>query len=120
MKYLNRLILELKKINLPKDKFAIYGGGVLSVHGIRECEDLDIIVKNDLWQELIGKFKNCFNGESIEIGNLSFWDNFLPLEDSCDKLIERADVIDGIRYVKLNDIIKWKKAKLRDKDVKDI
>jgi hypothetical protein len=34
-----------------------------------------------------------------------------------NRLIEEADVIDGIRFVKLADVIDWKKTQCREKDL---
>ncbi len=44
MKYLD----ELKRLDLPLDKYAIFGSRVLAVKGIRENRDLDILVKTGL------------------------------------------------------------------------
>lgn len=40
---------ELQSLKLSTEKFAIFGSGPIAVRGIRESEDLDIIVKQDLW-----------------------------------------------------------------------
>ena len=48
MKYLD----ELAKLGLPKYQFAIFGSGPMGIRGLRECDDLDIIVKPDLWNKL--------------------------------------------------------------------
>jgi len=44
MKYLD----ELKSLNLPKDKFAIFGSGPLAIRNMRENKDIDIIVNREL------------------------------------------------------------------------
>lgn len=120
MKLFDKLIAELKKLNFPNDSFAIYGSGVLAALGIRDCRDIDIIVKQTFWTALLNKFKDNFNGKSIELGNISIWNNYLPLKDKTDSLIERAIVINNIRYVKIEDLLRWKKAMKRDKDIVDI
>lgn len=48
---------ELNKLKLPNGKFAIFGGAVLSIRNIRKTNNLDIIVKNDLWNNLSKKYK---------------------------------------------------------------
>ena len=50
------LLKELAKLNLPKDKFVIFGSGPMAIRGIRNSEDLDILVKEDLWKELSNKY----------------------------------------------------------------
>ena len=41
-----RLLKELEKLNLPKDKFAIFGSGPLAVRNLRTANDLDLIVND--------------------------------------------------------------------------
>lgn len=48
MSKFKKLLAELKELNLPPDKYAIFGSGPLAVHNIKESEDIDIIVKPDL------------------------------------------------------------------------
>jgi len=52
IKYLD----ELKSLNLPKGKFAIFSSGPLSVRGLRKNEDLDVLVTPDLWNELAEEY----------------------------------------------------------------
>jgi hypothetical protein len=119
------LLTELKKLNLPKDQFAIFGGGPMSVRGLKEANDIDIIVKKELWDGLAKKYPYVKKNNSylIKIGDdleiYSDWLPWFPIED-IDMLIDTADVIDGIRYVKLENVIRWKKEYARDKDLKDI
>ncbi|GAF93599.1 unnamed protein product, partial [marine sediment metagenome] len=61
MKYLD----ELKRLDLPKDKYAIFGSGPLAIRGLRENRDLDIIVKPELWEKLVNEYPI----EAMEIEN---------------------------------------------------
>ncbi len=114
MKYLD----ELNRLNLPIDKYAIFGSGVLAIRGIRENKDLDIIVKWELWDELIFKYE--VKDDEIEIGNLHIVRNLFPDVGHVDSLIYESEVINGIHYVKLEKLLQWKKIKRRDKDLEDI
>lgn len=120
MKYLE----ELKKLNLPKDKFAVFGSGVLAIHGIRENKDIDLIVKKDLWRDLTKKYP-LYKEEDpgfvprIRIGNIEIFDNWPPFKE-LDTLIDSADIINGIRFVKLEFVLKWKKNFNREKDQNDV
>jgi hypothetical protein len=53
------LLEELKKLNFPKDKYAVFGSGPLAIRNIRETFDLDVIVKQDLFNELWDKYPEC-------------------------------------------------------------
>jgi len=50
------LLEELKKLNFPKDKYAVFGSGPLAIRNIREAHDLDVIVTHDFFQELCNKY----------------------------------------------------------------
>jgi len=52
------LLAELDKLNLPDDQYAITSSGPLAIRGIREANDLDIIVTPKVWTELSKKYTN--------------------------------------------------------------
>lgn len=123
-KKLEKQLAELKKLNLPKNEFAIFGSGPLAIRGIKDADDLDIIVKPKLWKMLAKKYPvkdATYEREVwIEIGNIDILKNWKPWFEDSDKLIEEADIIDGVRFVKLEHVISWKKSFNRDKDQVDI
>ena len=53
-------LAELKALNLPLGHYAIFGSGPLAVRGIREAADLDIIVSESLWKELLPKHEKSW------------------------------------------------------------
>jgi hypothetical protein len=114
-----KFIEELKKLNLPTDQFAIFGSGPLAIRKLRESYDLDIVVKSELWEELIKKYKPK-KDNLIKIGSIEIYKDWLPWFSNVNKLIDDADVIDGLRFVKLKYVLKWKKVMNREKDRKDI
>lgn len=117
---MKKLLQKLKKLNLPKDKFAIYGSGPLGIRGIREIKDLDLIVTSDLWKELVKKYPTKDSGEKlrIDLGGIEILAK--PIVYKAKILIQEADIIDGIRYVKLTTLMELKKVMGRKKDFKDI
>jgi hypothetical protein len=119
MKFEKRLD-DLRKLKLPADKFAIFGNGPLSVRGLKEAKDLHIIVKKDLWDVLDRKFMARNNYGGIILSGVEVVKDMLPWFDDLDALIDSADIIDGIRYVKLEHVLKWKKDMNREKYKDDI
>lgn len=108
---------------MPSNEYAITSSGPLAVRGIREAKDIDIIVNDKLWQELIKKYpvKQMSFNEAINIGDIEVMGNFttnqlVPTETQ----IAEADIIDGRRYVNLDTIIKFKKLLSREKDLADL
>lgn len=111
---------ELKKLNLPKDKFAIFGSGPLGIRNIRESNDIDLIVKEELWNELRKKYPiNKEKYDAIIIGNIEIFHKWPPFEE-VNILIDSADIIQGFRFVKLEYVLEWKKFLNREKDLRDI
>jgi len=115
MKYLN----ELKKLRMPKDKFAVFGSGPMAIRNLRKAKDIDIIiVSRGLWNKL--KKKHPSAGKSIKLKHIEIFKDWLPWIRNSEKLIKDADIINGIRFVKLEYVLKWKKAMNRPKDRKDV
>ncbi len=109
----------LKKLKLPTEEYALFGSSPLAIHGIRDSEDIDIIVKTRLWDELVKKYPPE-NEKLIKIKSIEIYKNWLPWIDDINKLINDAEIIGGVRFVKLNYVLDWKKAFGREKDIKDI
>lgn len=114
-----RFLDEVKKLDLPSNEFAIFGSGPLAIRKLREANDIDLIVKEILWKKLLKKYAPTEKGNEIKIGNVSIfhdWPGFLEVES----LIDEADIINGIRYVKLEKVLQWKQKRNFEKDRKDI
>jgi len=112
-------------LNLPLGKYAIFGSGPMAIRGIREPQDIDIIVTPSLYKELhhlgwreegSGRKKHLVNN-SIEIFDSWDFDNYNP---NLEQLIREAEIINGVPIVQLDEVIKWKKAFGGDKDLADI
>ncbi len=113
----------LRKLNLPRDEFAICGSGPLAVREIRDSNDIDIVVKKKLWEQLAKKYpvhQSSNNRNFIQIRDIEMYEGWFPLLENTDKLIDTADIINGFRFVKLEYVMEWKKIMKREKDKKDI
>ncbi|HKL23750.1 MAG TPA: hypothetical protein VJ912_00250 [Candidatus Nanoarchaeia archaeon] len=115
-------INKILSLNLPKNKYCVYGGFAMELRGIRKADDIDILVKKDLWENL--KKKYTFNltnkGRSIEVGDIEIWKELEPYITNPDKIIDNSKEIQGIKTISLDDLIEFKKAYSREKDLNDI
>jgi len=117
---------ELKTLDLPSGQYAIMGSGPLAIRNLREANDLDLIVKQELWDKLAQKYpiqtKETIRGTviSIVIGNIEVYKYWLNLTPKINEMIDTAEIINGLPFVKLEYVIAWKKFMGRDKDKNDL
>jgi len=99
----------LKKLNISKDDFVIYGSAPMVLRGIKEKNnDLDVFVKKSVWESLSIKYPNNINGDYIDINGVSFTYNDMNLLGDMDEAIKKSDVIDGFHILNLAETKKWK------------
>ncbi|HIH25939.1 hypothetical protein J4476_04995 [Candidatus Woesearchaeota archaeon] len=128
MENFRNLIKKLKDLNISIGEYAIFGSGPMAAKNLRDSHDLDIIVSNKIWKEyrkkpewkltkftINGKVREILENNRIELSNgwgSGEWD--------INKLIKESEIIDGLPFVRLKEVLKWKKISNRDKDKKDI
>jgi hypothetical protein len=118
---------QVKSLNLPLGEYAVIGSGVMSAYDIRKHEDIDLVVTQDLYKELKNRgwqskqIKPDFEVIVLDTAEASpkmiTLDNYQP---SVELLIKKADIINGIAFTKLTDVLDLKRALGRDKDIHDI
>jgi len=115
---------KLKALQLPAGKFALFGSAPMVVKGLRTARDIDIIVTKDLWQEYHDKGweeKTALSGSRyLTQDNIELWQDWKPGEWDIEKLIKEAEIIDGLPFVRLEEVAKWKKLFVRKKDFRDL
>ena len=122
----------VKKLNFPIGKYVVVGGA-MEAHGIRKAVDVDFVVTQDLFDDLQKQgwgIKPCLPGDIGKdgtkrklrkdgvtiISEFSWLDKYFA---KTEDLIAGADIIDGIPFVSLDELLKWKKASRREKDLRD-
>jgi len=119
------LFQKVKKLKLPVDKYALFGSAPLGIRGLKNCHDIDIIVTEDLWDEYRNKknweIKIMPHGDKYLLDNeIELWKDWKPGKWNIAQLIQEAEMIKGLPFVKLERVIEWKKLNVREKDLKDI
>ncbi len=121
-----KLLDEFRKMKLPDKEYIVYGSGPLGVRKIREVRDLDVFAIDDLYKKLKEKYPQNINSreKKIEIGEIEIysplrWDWKDSVGDLKD-VIGRGELIDGIRFICLKDLMICKKEMGRQKDFEDI
>jgi len=119
------LFAKVKNLKLPAGKYAIFGSGPMAVRGLREGKDVDIIVSDDVFNA----YKNRpdwevkrFDDDTDYLNNngIELWNEWGPGEWDINKLIQEAEIIGELPFVKLEEVLKWKEINGRPKDLEDI
>lgn len=112
---------KIRSLNLPKDSFIVVGSGILGALGIRESNDIDMIVSQEIfntldaagWEHDTWVDQTVLKKDLFDIG--THWSG-----QTVDELLRRATVMDNIPYLSLDDLLVWKKERARPKDIIDI
>lgn len=130
------LIEKLLSLNLPPEDYAVFGSGPMFAHGLKDLgHDLDLVARRKAWDQAStysapvttksgdGQVIELFSHET-EAGKteaeIEIFDSWAPGEWDINALIDAAEEIGGIRFVQLEAVLAWKKAKNREKDIEHI
>lgn len=122
-----QVINRLAALDLPSDQYLAISGTSLAAHGIRATRDIDIVAKpklfaklkqRDGWKE-ITKFddEKFLKAGDVDVAFRLHWEGY---PTTLEQGIDSADIIAGMPFMNLEEVIKFKQAMGRDKDRKDI
>jgi hypothetical protein len=120
------LFQRVKELNLPIGEYAIFGSGPMGIRNLREMHDIDLIVSDRIFNEYSNKqewrikeiygYRDWLKNDNLEIEMGRDWHEGWDVEG----MIREAEIIDGLPFVKLEYLIKWKSFFGREKDLKDV
>ncbi|MCW2914581.1 MAG: transcriptional regulator, AraC family [Actinomycetia bacterium] len=123
----NPLIRRLVALELERDDFVIFGSGPLLTHGIRRSvRDLDVVARGTAWRrvsELGVPAVGAISGDQTVHfwgGRIQFSQEWISKVWDTDDLIDRAEIIEGLRFAQLTDVLAYKQMLMRPKDLADI
>ncbi|MCL4391964.1 hypothetical protein M1413_01400 [Patescibacteria group bacterium] len=118
------LFEKVKELGLPSGSYAIFGSGPMAVRGLRECRDIDLVVTDELFEEYKSasgwELKDAGGKEMLAKDGIEMAADWGPGEWDVEQLIEDADIIENLPFVRLAEVLRWKKLLKREKDLKDI
>lgn len=118
---------DLKRVGLPVGNYLITGSGPLGAKGIRQVNDIDIVVSRKLWDYLESKYggkiedgvkKIAIPKTRIEV--LGEGSAYYGSEGDIQSRIEQAEIIDGMPFERLEKVSNIKSQLGRKKDLADI
>jgi hypothetical protein len=123
----NPIIKNLISLDLPADDFAVFGSGTMYAHGIKDLgHDIDLVARGKAWEKALtlGTTETTKLGGHTVVtlfdGEIEIFNGWAPGEWNTDELIDTAEIIDGIRFVGLDTVVKWKRIMGREKDFEHI
>ncbi|MBT8479217.1 MAG: hypothetical protein KJO06_09875 [Gemmatimonadetes bacterium] len=122
----NELFEFVRGLELPGGDYAVFGSGPLIVRGIVEAtNDLDIICRGEAWERVreVGEISSFDDGnECVNLldGRITFGVTWKYGAFDLDELIDTAEIIQDLPFVRLEHVVAYKEAADRPKDRKHL
>ena len=123
------IITKIKQLNLPLNEVIVVGSAILSVKGIRESNDIDLLVSESVFNELKkrgwkskivdhGKNpKEMLSDDLFEAGK-EFWQGETVADFMSNP--DMTEMVDGVLFMSLKELVRIKKIWKRENDLKDL
>lgn len=123
------LVKAVKELTLPPDEYVVVGSGILTMLGIRDSKDIDLVLTPNIFQsfkdegwsystvDIEGRLREKLEHDPFEAFR-DFWCGGVTYDTR--EMIKNAEVIEGVRFMPLELLIRLKQSMGRDKDLKDI
>lgn len=118
-------------LGLKQRDFVVFGSGPLLAHALcPDVGDLDVVVRRGVWQRVRRYAMKHEHGElvrgthngaliaqfRVEGRYIQFSSGWISDEWRAHKLIAEADEIDGLRFARLDKVLRYKEVLRRSKD----
>ncbi len=118
---------QLRQLRLPPNGYAIFGSGPLAIRGIiPACNDLDILCRQDVWDNFSRNGVTKFLPE-YHVTVASFFDRAITLgtewgigKFDVTELIDTAEMIDSLPFVRLEHVVRYKTIRSSAKDLQHL
>ena len=120
------VLRQMRRLKLPADAYVVVGGAAMAVRGIRETEDIDLVVTPSLFADLERagwRRKRRPNGKPglrrdqleayLDVNTESF-------QRTTAWLLEHAEIVEGVPLADLESLVGFKRSYGRAKDIADL
>lgn len=122
----DEIIAKVKALELPAGSFVVFGSCPLAAAGLREANDIDMLVSEEAhamlkakgWQEIEKGPDDKPLTHDVFDAHTSW--NFSTYSPTLEQLLVSADIYSDIPFAALIEVRKWKAASGRPKDSRDI
>ncbi len=120
----NTLFNRLRGLDLPSRDYAVFGSGPLAAKGIIPyCSDLDVLCRQMLWDTIsqvgVTEFLPAYNVTltSLFDGAITFGTQWGIGKFDIDELIDTAEIIDSLPFVRIEHVVAYKTIRASAKDL---
>ncbi len=117
----------LRSLQLPVGSYAIFGSGPLAIRGIiSACNDLDVLCNDDAWEIVSRIGRTEFLPEygvsivALADTDITFGTSWGIGDFDINQLIDSAEMIDGLPFVLLEHVIRYKNIRSSTKDCRHL
>lgn len=102
------------------------GSGAMDILGIREANDVDLVVSPEIYEKLKQEgWLEKFLDDGMSTLESDLYEIFLSWDEKDNRpnlkdLLNGAHIIEGVSFVDIKRLLDWKKRRKLDKDLKDI
>ena len=114
----------LRSLQLPASDYAVFGSGPLIVRGIIEpTSDLDVLSRGAAWAKAktlgdrILLPEHAVEVVSLLEGAITIGTRWAIGEIDTDELIHSAEIIEGLPFVRMEHVVRYKEIAARPKDL---
>jgi len=118
---------QLRQLELPTNDYAVFGSGPLAIRGIiPSCNDLDILCRRDVWKTVseFGVTKALPDYDvtiaSLADGAITFGTKWGIGDFDVDELIDTAEIIESLPFVRLRHVVSYKTIRSSPKDMRHL
>ena len=121
------LFERLRQLRLPPNHYAIFGSGPLAIRGvIPACNDLDVLCNQHVWDivshEGVMKFLPEYDVTVVSFldGAITFGTEWGIGDFNVAELIETAEMIESLPFVRLEYVVRYKTIRSSEKDLQHL
>lgn len=122
----------VKSLAFPLGKYVVVGSGSMEAHGLRNADDVDIVVLPTFFQELLESnwtldeaFKEKWGWRRLKKNDVEVHERIMILnkdkvEIDAKEVIDTADIIENLPFQSLESLLRVKRNAVREKDAEDV
>jgi len=121
------VLSELEKLALPEGSYMVMGSGILDALGIRKAHDVDLVVSDQIYTQLLtsgwSEKVSSDGHRGIEQGLIEAypdWNDSDAKVKTVDELLVEAQWVNGVPFNSLAKLSLYKERRGQEKDLADL